>query len=121
MNKQDYFILGLAMAYASLTVLGASLIKSQVTGIKLESFIDYFNFLIEPKVIIGMVVIFLSAMVLFKALSIGNFNFVIPLSTGINFLLTACVGFFVFSEKLSAINIVGIGVILVGIVLLSQK
>jgi uncharacterized membrane protein len=120
MNK-DYLILALAAAYASLTVLGASLIKSKVTGYKLNGFMDYFNFLIEPRVIIGMAVIFLSALVLFKALSIGNFNFVVPLSAGINFLLTACVGYFVFSEKLSTVNMVGIGVILVGIVLLNQK
>ncbi|MCC6600114.1 MAG: hypothetical protein IT223_05520 [Crocinitomicaceae bacterium] len=120
MNKQLLLSL-LSMGYASMSVLGATLIKSRVTGYGLHQPSDYLRFLFEPRVISGMFVIFLSALVLFKALSVGDFNFVIPLSAAINFILTALIGTLVFNEKAGWTTIGGIALILGGIILLNFR
>jgi multidrug transporter EmrE-like cation transporter len=58
-------------------------------------------------------------LVVFKALSSANFTFVIPVSTGINFILTIIVGYYVFKDPLNFISFLGFGLIISGIILLS--
>ena len=104
-----------------MSVLGATLIKSRVNGYGLNQAGDYLRFLFEPKVLTGMFVIFLSALILFKALSVGDFNFVIPLSAAVNFILTAIIGTFFFQEKAGWTTFGGIALILGGIILLNIR
>lgn len=105
--------------YALLNVSGAAIIKWKLKGTALSAFNDWIQFLLTPQVIGAFVLIFVSALVLFKALSAGNFTFIIPVSAGINFVLTVIAGYYIFKDQLNVASFIGFGLIISGIILLS--
>jgi multidrug transporter EmrE-like cation transporter len=105
--------------YALLNVSGAALIKWKLKGRALSSFTDWFQFLLNVQVIGAFVIIFVSALVMFKALSTANFTFVIPVSAGINFILTIIAGYYIFKDQLNMASFIGFALIISGIILLS--
>ena len=105
--------------YALLNVSGAAIIKWKLKGMVLNSFGDWFQFLLNVQVIGAFVIIFASALVMFKALSTANFTFVIPVSAGINFILTIIAGYYIFRDQLNMASFVGFTLIISGIILLS--
>lgn len=105
--------------YALLNVSGAALIKWKLKGRVLNAFSDWIQFLLNIQVISAFALIFVSALVLFKALSAGNFTFIIPVSAGINFVLTVIAGYYIFRDQLNVASFVGFGLIISGIILLS--
>ncbi len=107
--------------YALFNVTGAILIKTKLKGKLLTSFGDWIKFLVDVQVIAAFALIFISALLLFKALSTGNFTFVIPVSAGINFILTIIAGYLIFKDQLSITHFVGFALIISGIILLSFK
>lgn len=112
------------LIYAALNVIGAAIIKHQVNGQILGSIELWIKFLIKPSVILAFAIIFLSALVMFKALSSGQFSFIVPVSSGINFILTVMVGYFLFKDSLNFASFVGLAFIITGILILaiySQK
>jgi len=105
--------------YALLNVSGAAIIKWKLKGRVLNSFGDWFQFLLTAQVIGAFVIIFASALVMFKALSTANFTFVIPVSAGINFILTIIAGSYIFKDQLNMASFIGFTLIISGIILLS--
>ena len=105
--------------YALFNVSGASLIKWNLKGKAFTSLKEWVNLFLNFQVIAALGMIFISMLVIFKALSTANFTFVIPVSTGINFILTIIVGYYVFNDPLNFISFLGFGLIISGIVLLS--
>jgi len=105
--------------YAVLNVFGAAIIKLEVRRTPIVSFSDYINILINYRVIGALFIIFISALIMFKALSIGKFSVVIPLSAGINFGLTVVLGVFLFKDNLSLLQMTGLFLILLGIIIIS--
>jgi len=105
--------------YALLNVSGAAIIKWKLKGRALSSFNDWFQFLLNVQVIGAFVIIFVSALVMFKALSTANFTFVIPVSAGINFILTIFAGYYIFKDQLNMASFIGFTLIISGIILLS--
>ena len=105
--------------YALLNVSGAAIIKWNLKGRVLNAFSDWLQFLLNIQVIGAFVVIFASALVMFKALSAANFTFVIPVSAGINFILTIIAGYYIFKDQLSMASFIGFALIISGIILLS--
>ena len=105
--------------YALLNVSGAAIIKWKLKGRALSSFNDWFQFLLNVQVIGAFVIIFVSALVMFKALSTANFTFVIPVSAGINFILTIIAGYYIFKDQLNMASFIGFTLIISGIILLS--
>jgi multidrug transporter EmrE-like cation transporter len=105
--------------YALLNVSGAGIIKWKLKGRTLSSFSDWFQFLLNIQVIGAFVIIFVSALVMFKALSTANFTFVIPVSSGINFILTVVAGYYIFKDQLNMASFIGFALIISGIILLS--
>ena len=105
--------------YALLNVSGAAIIKWKLKGRALSSFNEWFQFLMNVQVIGAFVIIFVSALVMFKALSTANFTFVIPVSAGINFILTIIAGYFIFRDQLNMISFIGFTLIISGIIMLS--
>ena len=105
--------------YALLNVSGAAIIKYNLKGRVLTSMNQWVNVLLNPQVIGAFALIFVSMLVIFKALSSANFTFVIPVSAGINFVLTVIVGYYVFRDQLSIASFVGFTLIISGILLLS--
>ena len=105
--------------YAALNVSGSGLIKWQLKGRSLNVLQDWISFLLLPQVITAFALVFVSALVLFKALASGAFTFVIPLAVGINFILTVILGRFLFKDPLNYVSFIGFALILSGIIILS--
>ena len=105
--------------YALLNVSGAAIIKWKLKGRALSSFNEWFQFLLNVQVIGAFVIIFVSALVMFKALSTANFTFVIPVSAGINFILTIIAGYYIFRDQLNMVSFIGFTLIISGIIMLS--
>lgn len=112
-------IIGLCIFYALLNVAGTAMIKLELQGRELTFMRDYWQLLLSSRVIIGFCFIFISALVMFKALSGSRFSMVIPAATGINFLFTVFVGLFLFHDKLTFYNLAGMFLILAGIALMA--
>jgi multidrug transporter EmrE-like cation transporter len=107
--------------YAVFNVCGASIIKYQLNGRKLSSIKEWMSFLFQFNVILAFGIIFLSAIIMFKALSSGQFSFIIPVATGINFSLTILVGYFLFKDSLNLTTFIGLGLIISGIIILAAN
>ncbi len=105
--------------YAVLNVCGAAIIKHQLKGIKLAEWNDWLKLLFNIPFVAAFSLIILSALALFKALSTNQFSVVIPMATGLNFILTIAVGYFMFQDKLSLLSYVGFFLIIGGILILS--
>jgi multidrug transporter EmrE-like cation transporter len=108
-----------SILYAAINVSGAALIKSDLKAKSLESFTDYFLFLIRWRVVAGFALVFLSAIILIKALSIAKISLVNPMATGINFGFTLIAGYFVFNERIGLPHYLGLAFILCGILIIS--
>jgi multidrug transporter EmrE-like cation transporter len=105
--------------YALLNVSGAAIIKWNLKGKVLTSVNQWINLLLNVQVIGAFALIFVSMLVIFKALSTANFTFVIPVSAGINFILTVIAGYYIFKDQLNLASFVGFTLIISGILLLS--
>jgi multidrug transporter EmrE-like cation transporter len=118
MNK---IVLSLIFAtlYAVLNVSGSAIIKAKLKNQTLTGFSDWVSFLFSIQTISAFALIFISALLMFKALSFSNFTFIIPIATGINFVTTVIVGYFLFQEKVNYISFIGFSFILCGIIILS--
>ncbi len=112
-------IITCCVLYALLNSAGASIIKSQLQTTPLVSIQNYIQILLNIKVIAGFALIFISALVLFKALSIGKFSLIGPLSNGINFICTLSIGYFFFHDRLNLYQVFGLFLILTGILFIS--
>tara|TARA_B100000886_G_C20073098_1_gene346674 strand:- start:188 stop:547 length:360 start_codon:yes stop_codon:yes gene_type:complete len=108
--------------YALANVAGAALIKKEIKLIgNLSSIDDYLKLLFKWRVVLGFIIIFSSALILFKALSIFDFSKIIPLSIGINFLLTVLLGTLLFEEIINFYSLIGMITILIGIVIITMN
>lgn len=105
--------------YALLNVSGAAIIKWNLKGRVLSTLNDWISLLLNIQIIGAFALIFVSMLVIFKALSVANFTFVIPVSAGINFVLTVVAGYFIFKDHLTVISFIGFALIISGILLLS--
>jgi multidrug transporter EmrE-like cation transporter len=105
--------------YAVLNVTGAAIIKWNLKGKVLTELNHWINFLLNLQVIGAFSLIFISALVMFKALSTADFTFVIPVSAGINFVLTLIAGYYIFKDRINFVSYIGFALILSGIILLS--
>ena len=105
--------------YAILNVSGAAIIKWNLKGRTLNDFSQWINFLLNFQIIGAFSLVFISALVMFKALSTADFTFVIPVSAGINFVLTIIAGYYIFKDKINIVSYIGFTLILSGIILLS--
>ncbi|CAM4102532.1 hypothetical protein [Gillisia limnaea] len=107
------------LLYATFNVAGAALIKWQLKGRSLETINEWLKLMLNITFIGAFLLIILSALAFFKALSTNNFSIIIPIATGINFIMTIAVGYYLFQDKLSLLSIIGFILIISGIVLLS--
>lgn len=107
------------LVYAAFNVCGAAIVKLQLKHIKLTVWHDWVSLMLNGQFIIAGLFIILSALALFKALSSNQFSFVIPIATGVNFLLTIVVGYFLFQDRLSISSYIGLIFIIAGILILS--
>jgi multidrug transporter EmrE-like cation transporter len=107
------------LLYAAFNVAGAALIKWQLKGKSLETLQEWFKLVLNLTFIAAFLLIILSALAFFKALSTNSFSIIIPIATGINFILTIVVGYYLFQDKLSMLSFLGFILIISGIIVLS--
>jgi multidrug transporter EmrE-like cation transporter len=110
--------------YAVLNVSGAAIIKKellkfQIEGNQLNGAMDFIRFLFRIYVIMGFAIILVSALVMFKTLSLSNFSFVVPMATGVNFVLTVVLGVFIFGDRITLGQYFGLLLIIAGIITIS--
>jgi len=111
-------IIGLCLLYAVLNVSGVSIIKSEISTHNLVSWRDYLTFLFNYKVITAFLIIFVSAVVIIKALSLERFSYVVPIAHGMNFSITVLVGYILFGDRLSIGSYVGLILVIAGILIM---
>lgn len=107
------------LVYATFNVCGAAIVKLQLKHIKLAGWQDWVSLFSNGHFVVAALFIIFSALAMFKALSGSQFSFVIPIATGINFLLTVVVGYYLFQDRLSFGSYVGLLFIIAGILILS--
>ena len=107
------------LLYAAFNVSGAAIIKWQLKGKSLDTLNEWLKLMLNLPFILAFLLIVLSALSFFKALSTNSFTLIIPIATGINFILTIAVGYYLFQDKLSIISFVGFVLIIGGIIILS--
>jgi multidrug transporter EmrE-like cation transporter len=115
MAKTIFYI----FVYAVFNVAGAALIKWNLRAKELNSLKEWFGFIFQVPFFVAFALILTSAFALFKALSTNHFSLVIPIATGINFMLTIGVGYFLFQDRLTFLSFLGLVLIITGILLLS--
>ena len=106
--------------YAIFNVLGAAIIKNKLLSHKILKFSDFIVFLLEPKIFVAIFFIFISMFFSIKALSISSFSSVIPIMTGVNFMITMLVGYLFFKDQLGILGYIGVFIILVGVIMVSK-
>lgn len=107
--------------YALCNVTGAAVIKSQLLVSKVVTVKDFFVFFLDIKIMLGMLCILVSMYFSIRALALGNFSSVVPVLTGVNFLITIVIGYFFFKENITLVGYVGVLFIIIGIYLLGYK
>jgi multidrug transporter EmrE-like cation transporter len=115
MTKTILFIL----LYATFNVSGAALIKWQLKGRSLETINEWFKLMFNLPFVLAFLLIMFSALAFFKALSTNSFSLIVPIATGINFILTIVVGYYLFQDRLSILSFIGFILIISGIIVLS--
>lgn len=105
--------------YALFNSLGAGMIKNELKTSVLVSVSDYVYFLFKIKVIVSFTIILFSALMMFKALSLGKFSIISPIATGINFFVTILLGYFFFKDNLTIFHLMGLFLIFMGIFVIS--
>lgn len=107
------------LLYAAFNVSGAALIKWQLKGKSLESISEWLKLMLNIPFVLAFILIVFSALAFFKALSTNSFSLIIPIATGINFILTVGVGYYLFQDRISMLSFVGFILIISGIIVLS--
>lgn len=111
-------ILIFSFLYAIFNVMGAAIIKNKLLLGNIHTFREFIFFLVDVKIILAMSFIFVSMFFSIKALSLDKFSLVIPILTGVNFLVTLAVGHIFFKDELALTGYLGIIFIIIGIYLL---
>jgi multidrug transporter EmrE-like cation transporter len=109
-----------SVLYAIFNSSGAVLIKYHLRNRSLIGVKDWVGFLLQPTIIFAFLIIFISALLLFKALSLGAYSVVIPTATAINFIFTVLIGYFLFKERVNLAMLSGIALILTGLFILTH-
>jgi multidrug transporter EmrE-like cation transporter len=119
--KSNFLVYFYVLLYSAFSVLGISILKTQISNESLQSVQNYFLFLISWKVIVASISIFVGMFFALKVLLVKTIVVANPLFVTGNFLLTALIGVFYFKNVLNNLNIVGMLFIIIGIVLISYK
>lgn len=112
-------VLVICLLYAIFNVSGVAIIKNELRTQQLSDFRDLLHLLYNPRIIVSFVLIFISALIIMRALSISKFSVIIPISIGINFGLTILTGIMIFKDKITLYHILGFILIFAGISLIA--
>ncbi|MCE5201806.1 MAG: hypothetical protein LLF78_04770 [Synergistaceae bacterium] len=92
----------------------ASMVSSGIVG-------AFLRILLNPWIIVGLGFFGISFFFMAASLSRTDLTLAYPLMSGLVYLILLFIGFFIFKEKITVIRIIGMGLILFGITLLTIK
>lgn len=81
----------------------------------------FLRILLNPWIIVGLGFFGISFFFMAASLSRTDLTLAYPLMSGLVYLILLFIGFFIFKEKITVIRIIGMGLILFGITLLTIK
>jgi len=102
-------------------IAGTSLIKFVLNQAPIVTLRDYIPFLMEVKVILAFAFVFVAALIMSKALSIGSLSLVTPVFTAINFVFTVIAGKLLFNDPMSMTKVSGLLIIIIGVILVANS
>lgn len=114
-----FFIIFLATVHTIINLSGLALIKESVRTFSFETKYDLLYFLFRSKTLAGVFLIATGFLLMIKILSVSRFIYIIPLTSGISFLVTAVISTIFFHEPFTLRMAVGMFVILCGISIIS--
>ena len=105
--------------YALFNVIGVSILKSQLSSESLKNTQSYLLYILSGKVLIGLLLIFISMFFALKVLSFKSILVANPLFVSGNFLITILVSILYFNNVLTILNLIGMALIIVGVFFIS--
>lgn len=105
--------------YALFNVIGVSILKSQLSSESLKNTQSYLLYIFSGKVLIGLLLIFISMFFALKVLSFKSILVANPLFVSGNFLITILVSILYFNNSLTIFNLIGMVLIIVGVIFIS--
>lgn len=121
MKGQKSKMLGL-LIYVCLSSVGLTLIKIGTgRNFTLRFSKSYIGLEVNYVLLLGMliyIVSFLTSMMVMKTMNLSIFY---PLSAGMIYIIVCLLGFFVLKEKITINQLIGMGIILIGIVIINFK
>lgn len=106
--------------YAVANVAAATIIKKKLLVYTITDIQSFAAFFFDPMIVFSVLLIVISLFFYMKALSVGLFSVVIPVSTGINFMLTVAIGLLFFSDRINLYGVIGLIAILCGVLLIGR-
>lgn len=110
------------LIYVCCSAGGLLLLKLGVNnGVSLKFQSGMFQFEVNWILLLGVVVYIVSFLLSLFAMSKMNLSYFYPISAGLVFVVVCAVSVFVFKEKISMQQLVGIGMILVGVIVMNVQ
>lgn len=110
----------LTITYLISTTAGMTLMKLGGDSLSL-SLKKGISFNMEYLTFCGFLLYIISFLLWQKLLVAYNLSYIVPLTTGIAQILVLLIGYFIFKESFSIINVIGIVLIIIGVILVSNK
>lgn len=115
-------VLAASMTVASNLMLRAGVTRAGGFTLSLDSlFPDLFNLARQPLFITGLTFYALAALVWFRVISTENLNSSYPVLVGMTFFLVTVGATLLFREPISWLKVFGLGLIMIGIVVVSRS
>lgn len=119
-NKMTFSQFIILLIYIFFTVSGLTLIK--LGGIQNFSIASgNISLNINIKAIIGILCYLISFIIYIVLISNFQLNYIIPITTGIVYILILLVSILFLNEKLNVYQCIGAGIILIGVILMNLK
>jgi len=107
--------------YLLLTNLGLLFIKLGSSQSRVEIAKGIFNISVSHQMLIGMLIYILSFIIYIYLLSKHDLTYIVPVLAGATYAIVIMFGVFFLHEKISFYQLIGIGVIFIGVILINLK
>lgn len=107
--------------YLFFTVAGLVFIKLGSSDLSIAINSTKINFSFNIYMILGLIFYMLSFILWTVLLKNNKLNYIVPLTTGISQILILISSFFILKETIRPINLVGVGIVIIGVVIMNLK
>ena len=124
MSSQGFIFIVIAalMTVSSNLMLRAGITRAGGFAISLSTIgEDLIDLARQPLVVVGVVFYALAALVWFRVISTENLNTSYPVLVGLTFTLVTIGATFLFREPMSVLKVIGLGLIFIGILVISRS